>query len=72
MKILITIGIVLLCLWIARSYFGTKNIEKPAIINTTKLEQGVELHEMAPSIQATVTVTGSQSDAISRGFRQLA
>lgn len=72
MKILITIGIVLLFLWIARSYFGTKHIEKPAIINTTKIGQGVELHVIAPSIQATVVVSGSQKDAISNWFRQLA
>lgn len=72
MKILITIIFVLLMVWIGWSYFGTRNIERPQILSTTMLGGGVEKRTLAPMIQAIVTVSGSQDQAISAWFRLIA
>lgn len=72
MKIVaIIIGILLLA-WIAWSYYGVRNVEKPNIISSMPLSGGVVLIQVAPMIQATVTVSWKQSDAIKKWFRQLA
>lgn len=62
----------LLGVWFAWSYFGTKNIEKPTIVSSTLLTWGIELREIAPMIQASVLVTWNQNVAINKWFRQLA
>lgn len=72
MKILIIILASLLIIWILWSYFGTKNVEKPKVMSSSMITGGIEVRTIAPMIQAVVIVTGSQSQAINNGFRQLA
>ena len=72
MKILLIILGSLLVIWILWSYFGTSNVEKPKIVASKMLTKAIEIRTFAPMIQAVVTVTGSQSQAINNGFRQLA
>ena len=59
---LIIIGI-LLVIRVAWSYFGTRSIEKPKIISSKMLSGNIELRELAPMIQASVLVSGSQKIA---------
>ncbi len=72
MKILLTIIVFFLILWIGWSYFGTRNIERPQILSTTMLSGWVEKRTIAPMIQAVVMVSGSQSQAINAWFRLIA
>ncbi len=64
--------LILLWIWLAWSYFGTKNIEKPIVVSSVLLTWGIEVREVAPMIQATVLVTWDQNTAINNWFRQLA
>ncbi len=70
-RIILLIVIILLVVWIGWSYFGTRSVERPTILSTTDIN-GIELREIAPSIQATVVVSWSQNDALYQGFSQLA
>lgn len=72
MKILLAIIVLFLIIWTGRSYFGTRNIERPQILSTTMLSGGVEKRTLAPMIQAVVTVSGSQDQAINAWFRLIA
>jgi len=56
MYVVVSVLVVLLALRLAWSYFGIKSIEKPAILSSRMLEEGVELREVAGMIQATVLV----------------
>lgn len=62
---LIIIGVVLL-IRVAWSYFGTRNVEKPKILSSKMLSGNIELRELAPMIQASVLVSGSQKEAINQ------
>ncbi len=64
--------LILLWIWLAWSYFGTRNIEKPIVVSSVLLTWGIEVREVAAMIQATVLVTWDQNTAINNWFRQLA
>ncbi len=70
--IILAVLFVILLAWIAWSYFGTRNIERPKILSTSALSNEIEVREVAPMIQATVVVTWSQNEAINKWFKQLA
>ena len=72
MKIVLIIIFIVLVVRVSWSYFGTRSIERPKIISSTTISGNIALREMGPMIQATVSVTGTQSKAINEWFRQLA
>ena len=72
MKISLIIIFIVLVVRVSWSYFGTRSIERPKIISSTTISGNIALREMGPMIQATVSVTGTQSKAINEWFRQLA
>lgn len=63
---------IVLVVWVAWSYFGTRFVEKPIIVSSVILSGGVELREVSPMIEAFVLVDGPQNIAINQWFRQLA
>lgn len=66
MKTTIIIVAILLLIRVAWSYFGTKYIEKPKVLSSKMISGGIELRELAPMIQASVLVSGSQKEAINQ------
>jgi len=57
---------ILLVVWVAWSYFGTRFVEKPSVVSSVVLSGGVELREVSPMIEAFVLVDGPQNIAINQ------
>lgn len=72
MKIAFGIIVILLLGRVARSKWGSTNVEKPEVISSAQLSWNVELRQYAPMIQAVVKVSGNQRQALNDGFRLLA
>ncbi len=72
LSIFVIIITILIVVWVAWSYFGTRSIEKPGIVSSVSLSGWVELREVSPMIEAFVLVDGPQNVALNQWFRQIA